>query len=157
DLVQTLTGLPTVSVPGVSNWRPALAVLKALGCKAVRLAFDADAWDKPEVGRSLSACAGALAEAGFAVELERWNAAAGKGLDDLLLADKSPELLQGDAALQAVREALAAATAGDRPSAPDELERLPEVLAEGGAAALFADRPLLQALARLATAEPATF
>jgi hypothetical protein len=157
DVVQARTGLPTVSVPGVSNWRPALAVLKALGCKTVRLGFDADAWDKPAVARALSACAEALAKAGFTVDLERWDAADGKGLDDLLAAGKTPELVQGEAALQAVRNILAAATADEEPAPPDELARLQDVLDAGGAEALFRDRALLQALADLAGADPAGF
>jgi hypothetical protein len=103
DAVQALTGLPTVSVPGASSWRPALAVLKELGCKAVRLALDADAGDKPAEARALASCADALTAAGFAVELARWAAADGKGLDDLLVDGKTPGLLQGDAARAAVR------------------------------------------------------
>lgn len=52
DVTQARTGVPTLSVPGATNWRPALAVLKELGCKTVRLAFDADAWDNPTVARA---------------------------------------------------------------------------------------------------------
>ena len=111
DICQALTGLPTLSVPGVGNWKPALDKLKAAGAKPVRLAFDADAADKPAVARPLAACADTLINAGYAVELERWAKEDGKGLDDLLAAGKTPELLQGDAALQAVREWLAEATA----------------------------------------------
>lgn len=156
DVAQSLTGLPTLSVPGVSTWRPALEVLEALGCKTVRLAFDADAWDKAHVARALSSCCAALLEAGFAVEVERWAVADGKGLDDLLLAGKTPEVLIGDDATEAVREALAAATA-DEPAESDELTRLHEVLNGGGAEALFRDKPLLQALAELARDDPAAF
>jgi hypothetical protein len=132
-------------------------VLKALGCRTVRLAFDADAWSNPTVARSLSACAGALAEAGFAVELERWDEAEGKGLDDLLAAGKSPELLQGEAVPQAVRDILAAASAEEEPAPPDELARLQDVLDAGGAEALFRDKQLMQALADLAVSDPTGF
>ena len=55
DVVQALTGLPTISAPGVGNWKPALAVLKEMSAKTVRLAFDADAFDKPSVARPLAA------------------------------------------------------------------------------------------------------
>lgn len=110
DAVQWLTGTPTLSVPGVSSWRRALPVLKALGCKTARLTFDADAKENPTVSRALVACAHALAEAGFAVELERWEASDGKGLDDLLAAGKTPEVLTGDSALSAIRDIVAAAT-----------------------------------------------
>jgi hypothetical protein len=37
----------------------------------------------------------AVQGAGLAVELERWDAADGKGIDDLLAAGKVPELLRG--------------------------------------------------------------
>jgi hypothetical protein len=157
DLIQAQTDLPTVSIPGVGSWRPALAMLKALGCKAVRLAFDADAWDNFTVARALSNSAKALAEAGFAVEMERWDQADGKGLDDLLAVGKAPELLQGEAALQAVRDILAEASAGEEPEPPDELARLQSLLAIGGAAALFRDKAMMQALADLADADPAGF
>jgi hypothetical protein len=157
DIIQALTGVPTVSVPGATNWRRASEVLKALRCKTVRLAFDADAWDNPTVARALSACADALVEASFTLELERWDVADGKGLDDLLANGKAPELLQGEGVLQTVREIVAAASADEEPAQPDELARLQEVLAAGGAEALFRDRALMQALADLAGANPAGF
>lgn len=157
DVVQVRTDLPTISVPGVTNWRPALPVLKELGCETVRLAFDADAWDNANVARALSDCANALTAAGFAVELERWDAADGKGLDDLLAAGREPEVVQGDAALQAVRDILAAASADEEPAPPDELARLQDVLDGGGAEALFRDEAIMQALARLERDDPAGF
>jgi hypothetical protein len=155
DLAAALSGLPTVGAAGLA-WRPALDALAALGCRTVRLAFDADALDNAHVARALADCCAAAGDAGLAVELERWDRADGKGIDDLLATGKAPELLAGEAALAAIREALAAATAGEPSPAPDELDRLADVLA-GGAAALFADRPLLQALARLKAADPAAF
>jgi Domain of unknown function (DUF3854) len=157
DVVQVLTRLPTVSIPGVGNWRPALAVLKALCCKTIRLAFDADAWNNPDVARAMSACADALADAGFAVELERWDAADGKRLDDLLATGKTADLFQGDAALQTVRDILAAATADEESAPPNELTRLQDVLDAGGAETLFRDKTLMQALADQAGADPAGF
>jgi hypothetical protein len=156
DVAAALSGLPTVGAASAGTWRPALDTLAALGCKTVRLAFDADALDNAHVARALADCRDALDAAGVAVEVERWDGTDGKGIDDLLAAGKTPELLTGEAARAAIGEALAAATAGEPPPPPDELDRLPEVLA-AGAAALFADRPLLQALARLAASDPAAF
>src|SRR5262249_45473810 len=72
DTSFVLSGLPTISVPGASNWRPCVQVLKTLGCKKVRLALDADAPEKPQVAHALISCAEGLAAEGFAVELERW-------------------------------------------------------------------------------------
>jgi hypothetical protein len=157
DVIQARTGLPTLSVPGVGNWRGALAALKQMGARTVRLAVDADAPEKPTVARPLADCADALAEAGLAVELERWGKIDGKGLDDLLATGKTPELLQGDAALQAVHEILATATADEEPAPPDELARLQDVLDAGGAEALFRDKQLMQALSNLRTGDPAGF
>lgn len=157
DIILALTELPTLSIPGAGNWRPALPVLKALGCKTVRLAFDADANHKPEVARPLLDCAETLATEGYAVEIERWDEADGKGLDDLLVAGKKPRLATGDAALSAVREVLAEAMADGEPAPLDTLRRLQEALDEEDPAALFRDKPLLQALADMATTDPAGF
>lgn len=157
DVVQALTGVPTVSIPGASSWRAAFPVLEALGCRTASLAFDADAPDNAHVARALADCAAAANARSLAVELERWDRADGKGIDDLLAAGKAPELLQGDAALQAVREILAVASGGEQTAPPDELARLQGVLDDGGAEALFGDKALLQALANLATADAAAF
>jgi hypothetical protein len=157
DVVRALTGLPTLSVPGAGTWRPVLPVLQAMGCKTVRLAFDADAWNNATVARSLAACADALAEAGFALELERWDAADGKGLDDLLAAGKAPELVQGDAALRAVRDILTAASVDEEPAPPNELDRLQDVLNAEGPAGLYRDKKLLQALAALSVDDPPAY
>jgi hypothetical protein len=157
DVAAALSALPTVGAAGAANWPPALNALKALGCKTARLAFDADAWDKPAVARALAACAEGLAAAGMAVELERWPAADGKGIDDLLANGRTPEVLTGVAARAAIAEALAAATAGEPPPPPSELDRLDAVLADGGAMALFRDGELLRALARLAENSAAEF
>ena len=164
DILFARTGLPTVSVPGATNWLPALDVLGAIGGRTVRLAFDMDCWRNLAVARALSECTDALVAAGYTVELERWDAADGKGLDDLLAAGKSAELLQGDAALHAVKDILAAATADEESAepdelsaAPDELSRMQEVLESGGAEALFRDHALLQALADQSTVDPAAY
>ena len=156
DVAAALSGLPTVGAAGLA-WRPALDALQALGCKTVRLAFDADALDNAHVARALSDCCEAAGAAGLAVEMERWDKGDGKGIDDLLAAGKAPEVLTGEAASAAIREAVGEATAGDPPPAPHELDRITEVLTGGGAPALFADRPLLCALARLKDADPAAF
>src|SRR5207249_1135002 len=66
------------------------------------------------------------------------------------------EVLAGPAALEAVREtALAAGVKAGDPSAA--LDRLRDVLAASGAAGLFQDKELLNALARVAVDDPARF
>jgi hypothetical protein len=157
DIVLSLTGLPTISIPGVTNWKGAIAALVDLGCKTVQLAHDADAQDKPTVARALAACADAICAAGIAVDLERWNGVDGKGLDDLLANGKNAELLTGDAASSAIRLIVASATDEGEPGPTDELARLQDVLNSGGAEALFRDKVLMQALADLSAGDPAGF
>lgn len=159
DVCWAFTGEPTLSVPGATNWRPALPELQALGAKTVRLALDADAVENATVARALDACAAAVGDAGFALELERWELADGKGLDDLLAAGKQPRVLMGEDARAGVREAVAEATADEEP-ADDwraDLDRLYAVLAAGGAEALFRDDALLKTLARLSATSPSEY
>lgn len=113
DAAWRLSGVPTVSFPGVQSWRAVLAVLQELRAQAVRVAFDADASSNANVARSLRECVETLAAGGYSVELERWNAAAGKGIDDLLLAGGTPEVLTGPDAVQAVRDIATAAGVQD--------------------------------------------
>lgn len=155
DVAFVRTGLPTISTPGVSSWRACVPVLKAMGCKIVRLALDGDAKDKAAVARALDGCAEALAAEGFAVELERWPAEY-KGIDDALAAGAAVEILTGDAARQAIAEIVAEGTAGEPPQEAGPLDRWAEALATG-AETLFRDRELLQALAKLAETEPAEY
>jgi putative DNA primase/helicase len=109
DVATALSGMPTISVAGATIWRPCLPVLGQMGCKTVRLSFDADATRKLSVAQSISACANALASNGFVVELERWNEADGKGIDDLLGAGKSPSVITAEAVLTAIQEITTAA------------------------------------------------
>lgn len=161
DVCFRRTGLATVGVPGVANWRPSLDVLRGMGAKTVRLAFDADARAKRPVAEALRACKEGLAEAGFAVELERWDAAY-KGLDDLLAAGREPEVLAGGEADAALKEILAAAgcpprDSGDGRDARDSGDDLVARVADGGADALFSDPAALDRLAVMAAADPASF
>jgi hypothetical protein len=111
DVAHALTGLPTIGLPGVSTWRPALPILRELGCTTVRLAIDADARDKAAVARALAAVAEALPAVGIAVELERWDIHDGKGIDDLLAAGKTANVLTGEAVRQAISEIVTGGTA----------------------------------------------
>jgi hypothetical protein len=156
DIAYALSGLPTIGAAGLA-WRPALDLAATLGCMTLRLSFDADCLDNAHVARAMSDCCDGASSAGLAVELERWDRSDGKGIDDLLAAGKTPEVLTGEFARAAIREAVAVSTANEPPPEPDELDRLDNVLADGGAVALFRDPELLRALARLAEAEPAEY
>jgi len=156
DIGTGLSGLPTISVPGVTNWRPAIDVLRTLGANTVRLAFDADALTNSHVARALLACAERLRTEGISVELERWSPDLGKGIDDLLAAGKQPELLAGESAYDAVK-AIAKAAGVDVPRVGQSeiATRIHAALEANGEAALYRDQPLLQALARVAVTDAA--
>jgi hypothetical protein len=66
----------------------------------VVLAFDADAQTNPIVARAQLECARAILKTDLHVAIETWDAADGKGLDDLLAAGKQPKLIKGPAALE---------------------------------------------------------
>jgi hypothetical protein len=157
DAAVAISGLATVSIPGVTTWNLCFPILKQIGAKVVRLAFDMDAWDKPTVAKALSRCADAIVQEGYELELERWAPTDGKGIDDLLAADKTPEVLGGEEALTVVREMLASATSGDVPVASDELARLYSILQSGGAEALFREEAILKELVRLESEDSAQF
>jgi putative DNA primase/helicase len=109
DVATALSSIPTISVAGATTWRGCLPILEHLGCKIVRLSFDADAARKLSVAQSILACAATLTSSGFVVELERWNEPDGKGIDDLLAAGKYPSVVTGEAVLAAIQEIVAAA------------------------------------------------
>ncbi len=102
DIATVLTGILTISVPGVSSWRQALPVLEEYGTKTIRLAFDADATEILNVARALHLTTNALLKKGYIVELETWNLKDGKGIDDLLAAGKKPTVLSGQDAVTEV-------------------------------------------------------
>jgi hypothetical protein len=115
DLATVRSGVPTIGASGVTNWRPGLDAAGALGARTVRLAFDADARTNDRVARALLDCAKAIGARGIALEAERWDGAAAKGIDDALVAGIPIEVLAGDDAMVAVREAAKAAGVVDRP------------------------------------------
>jgi hypothetical protein len=155
DVAFSLSRLPTISAPGVSSWRQCLPVLKTLGSKTVRLAFDRDARDKSPVARALGTLAQSLVAEGYGIQLECWPDQH-KGIDEALAADALIEILCGDAARQAIGDIVAEGTAGDSPQEESVLDRLTEVLASG-AESLFRNGELLRALAQIAEDDPAEF
>ena len=156
DAATLLSGLATLGLPGVAAWKAALPLLRELQAEIVRVAFDADAADKPAVARALAACVDGLAAEGFAVLVEKWDAAH-KGIDDALAAGAAVEVLTGATAAHYVAETMALATAGEPPAPPGPLDRLGDVLAQLGVEGLYGDAGLLDALARLAESDPAAF
>jgi hypothetical protein len=90
DVTTALSGQLTVSIPGVAMWRKALPVLQALRPQRVLLAFDADWRTNSHVAQALGHAAFALVTGGYVVQVEVWEPALGKGIDDLLAAGHTP-------------------------------------------------------------------
>ncbi|HWB11539.1 MAG TPA: DUF3854 domain-containing protein [Pirellulales bacterium] len=110
DLATVRSGVPTIGTgSGAGGWRACLPVLRQLGAKTVRVAFDVDAQQNQHVGRAQVDCIETLHGEGFVVELERWSQSVGKGIDDALAAGAETEILSGNAALAAAREIAASA------------------------------------------------
>jgi len=115
DAAYRLSGVSTVSFPGVASWQTVLPILQTLGAKTVRLAFDADAATNKHVAKALLESFHELQVAGYAVELERWPIDAGKGIDDVLAGGRAAniEILTGPAVGDAVEQIAAAAGVHD--------------------------------------------
>jgi hypothetical protein len=67
------TGIPTVSCPGVTQWRAALPWLRLIGAQRILLAFDADATTNPNVARALLDAFRGLRAAGYPTQIETWS------------------------------------------------------------------------------------
>jgi len=93
DVATNLSGILTVSVPGVSAWRGVIPVLAGLAPRTVHLAFDADAATNPLVARAAEATAKAVALEGYDVLLEGWDRMLAKGIDDALVAELPIQLV----------------------------------------------------------------
>jgi hypothetical protein len=92
DVVTALSGLLTISIPGVAMWRKAFPVIQSLGLQRVLLAFDADWRVNPHVAQALGQAAFALVKASYEVQVEVWGPGLGKGIDDLLAGGCMPQL-----------------------------------------------------------------
>lgn len=118
DVATRLSGIPTISFPGVTSWRTVVPVLHDLRVRTVRVAFDADAGQNKHIARSLRECVQELQLQGFTVQLELWSIDAGKSIDDVLVTGAKPEVLGADEMRAAVRD-IAAAAGLDGESVPD--------------------------------------
>lgn len=84
DVAHHRTGMLTLAVPGVSNWRPVIPILAKLAAHRVLIAFDADSRTNTHVAAALARTCGELAAQGLDVQQETWPEAWGKGIDDVL-------------------------------------------------------------------------
>lgn len=93
DVCTALSELAVIGVPGVSLWASALSIVKELNPRVVVVAFDAD-WQDPDpkkqpVRDARERLTHALEVAGHRVRAAEWPLATAKGLDDLLLVQRS--------------------------------------------------------------------
>ena len=63
DVATSLSGILTLGLPGVTNYRQVIPILKDLGASTVLLAIDADAREKKPVARAMAGLAKDLSEA----------------------------------------------------------------------------------------------
>jgi AcrR family transcriptional regulator len=113
DVATRLSDMLTLGLPGVGAWRRLPRLLQEIGVKSVRVALDADACRKRTVGDALHALTKRLLDRGFTVAVEVWDESDGKGIDDLLAADKQPELIEGEQVETVVSRIRDAARAAD--------------------------------------------
>jgi Domain of unknown function (DUF3854) len=109
DIATTLSGLHAIGLPGVSMWASALPFLKTLPHPVIRLAFDMDASRNLQVAMALRQTARRLRAEGMAVQLEVWDEADGKGIDDLLAAGQTPTALTGAAMIDELNQIIRSA------------------------------------------------
>ena len=152
--------LLTISVAGVSAWRSVLDVLGTLKTETVVLAFDADAVANRHVAQAVEMAADGIRHSGHTVELETWDAADGKGIDDLLNAGKTPELHVGDDVDAVIAEMISATSLayptpaeGALSAAVDLVRSLPEQTETDPGAPY--ERKALRALALVRAKAPA--
>lgn len=104
DVTTVLSGVPTLSVPGVGNYPLILPRVHKPSIDLVLVAWDADhntkPIKKPAVALSLVALCRSLQKLGKKWAIEVWDPELGKGIDDVLSAGHSAKVrrLEGDKA-----------------------------------------------------------
>jgi hypothetical protein len=153
-----MSGLPTIGIAGCGQWRRAIPALEALGAKVVRLAFDADYHSNPVVCGALCNATRGLVAAGYAVELEWWEASDGKGIDDVLAAGGKVRVsteATGPTALQIVLGAAGNVGIAPAPVDPDQIvPRVEFYLSRKLGPDLSRDVELMVAAGRLKKTDP---
>lgn len=87
DVASALSGVPTISVPGIGQYRRAFEVVHIARPELVEVVFDHD--ENPKTRARVAACADALvralSEAGYPAVRRVIDGSEGKGIDDVLL------------------------------------------------------------------------
>lgn len=89
DVATHLSGISTLSVPGVGSWRMALEAVRVLRPARVEIAFDADWREKRAVASAAEQLLCALLREGYTNKTAcslKWPPHLGKGIDDALAA-----------------------------------------------------------------------
>jgi hypothetical protein len=74
DVATVLSDMPTIGVPGVTQWRSALPLIRELAAETVIVSFDApDVHSKLPVFEQAKDFCQALEQQGFKIELEDWD------------------------------------------------------------------------------------
>jgi len=112
EVATALGDILTIGTSGLSTQSVA-KVLGELGATTARLAYDADADANHHVAIAIKNLAARLRKAQIAVQLETWNKADGKGIDDLLKNGKQPTLHVGDDVDAAIERLIVASQSTD--------------------------------------------
>jgi hypothetical protein len=132
DIATALSGILTLSLPGVNSWRLALSAIKEFRAEKVIVAFDADAHNNRNVANHLLNLFIELLKLDNglslkSVYLEIWDTSF-KGIDDVLAAGKDTQTIEGEAALGIIQGMVNEATAlnpiKDLPKAPMVIDEL---------------------------------
>ncbi len=90
--VRNDVGSTFVAIPGVNTWRTVLPVLEEMNVKHVNIAMDMDVMTNPSVEYHLKELIAELRVLGYTASLAIWNADDGKGIDDVLVNRRFPQL-----------------------------------------------------------------
>ncbi len=100
------TSIPTIGIPGVTNWVLCLPLLQSLAPDRVLIAFDwPDVLSKPPVCQQLLAFCLELQAQGYDFSVEYWDSSH-KGLDDLLSSGGCPMEMPGPTAISYLQSRL---------------------------------------------------
>jgi putative DNA primase/helicase len=119
DVTFALTDVPTISVPGIGQWRAAIPVLESICAEHVLIAYDAPEFQDTSkaTARDAVAFSRELIKRGFRVEIETWEANAGKGIDDVLVAGNETSAMTLDGLLSLRPDLRSAGTNENKTSA----------------------------------------
>lgn len=81
-----------IGLPGVSTWFNVMEVLEEMNTRIVTLAYDMDMLSNPDVLRPLKDFITHLKSQGYEVRMAMWNEEDGKGIDDMILNSKFPQI-----------------------------------------------------------------